>query len=172
MKPPCPVEGCERPMRSGGYCMVHYLRLRRRGSTGDRPGTEARFWSKVDRTGACWLWTAATHDEGYGRFWDGARLVPAHRWAYLSLVGPIPEGLHLDHLCRTRACVNPAHLEPVTPRENTLRAPVTRARAGQVACVHGHAFTPGNTITKPNGTRKCRECAKARSARLRLAGAS
>lgn len=167
-KPPCPVTGCSRPIRAGGYCNVHYQRHRRRGTTADLPGTEARFWSKVDRTGACWIWTGASHEGGYGRFWDGSRLVPAHRWSYQAVRGPIPDGLHIDHLCRTPACVNPAHLEPVTPAVNAMRAPVTRAKAEQTACLRGHAYTPDNTITKPNGTRKCRACD---NARRRLVGA-
>lgn len=83
-----------------------------------------RFWSKVDKRGAddCWLWTGAL-TTGYGRFHVavGVPLVLAHRFAYEALVGRIPRGLDLDHLCRVRACVNPAHLEPVTRRNNLMR---------------------------------------------------
>ena len=82
-----------------------------------------RFWSKVDKLGdrwACWLWTGATM-EGYGQFSYAGQSQLAHRLAYTELVGPIPGGMTLDHLCRTRACVNPLHLEPVTNRENILR---------------------------------------------------
>jgi hypothetical protein len=84
-------------------------------------GNTARFWSKVDRTGDCWKWTAGLTGSGYGRFrWDGGE-VAAHRFAYELLVGAIPDGLQIDHLCRNRACVNPAHMEPITQRENILR---------------------------------------------------
>lgn len=79
---------------------------------------------QVDENG-CWLWTGATSPQGYGRFNAGlredARNVLAHRWSYEHHVGPIPDGLDLDHLCRVRHCVNPEHLEPVTRQENVQR---------------------------------------------------
>jgi hypothetical protein len=74
----------------------------------------------------CWIWQLDHSYDGYGRKWLGSRRVHAHRWTYEQHVGPIPEGLQLDHLCRVRNCVNPDHLEPVTPRENTRRGIVAR----------------------------------------------
>ena len=84
------------------------------------------FWPKVEVTGACWLWTASCSRNGYGQWNDGTgRMVTAHRQAYETLVGLVPVGLDLDHLCRVRQCVNPDHLEPVTRLENLRRGPST-----------------------------------------------
>jgi hypothetical protein len=91
----------------------------------------------------------------------------AHRYAYLTLVGPIPDGLVLDHLCRTRACWNPAHLEAVPQRTNVLRGVgIAAVRARQTACRSGHEFTPENTAYKRNGTRYCKTCNRLNVARI------
>ena len=123
-----------------------------------------RFWDKaVLYPDGCWVWTAALNNEGYAAFTMGGRSL-AHRIAYEELVGPIPEGMVLDHVCRTRSCVNPAHLEPVTQSENLLRGNTANARkSAQLSCIHGHEFTDENTYIKPNGTRACRECDRTRS---------
>ena len=91
---------------------------------------EERFWAKVDRRceGECWPWIGSCFPNGYGAF-KSERMTTAHRAAYELLVGPIPEGLHLDHLCRNRVCVNPAHLDPVTAAENNRRAAAARRQA-------------------------------------------
>jgi hypothetical protein len=124
----------------------------------------------VDKTQDCWNWTGAL-DNGYGRFQGGPRgskVHRAHRLAYELLVGPIPEGLVLDHLCRNRRCVNPDHLEPVTNRINVLRGEGWAAsRARQTHCIHGHEFTPANTYVDPKrGTRGCRECRRGRQTKV------
>lgn len=80
-----------------------------------------QFWVRVDKTDACWSWLGDRTPYGYGRFSFRGRAVAAHRFAYELLRGPIPDGLVIDHLCRVKHCVNPAHLEPVTQRENVLR---------------------------------------------------
>src|SRR5689334_1886116 len=82
-----------------------------------------RFWAKVQPADTgCWLWNEGSLDwSGYGQYWYDGATRGAHRVAYGLLVGDIPEGLQIDHLCRTPSCVNPEHLEVVAPKENTLR---------------------------------------------------
>ncbi len=121
---------------------------------------EQRFWPKVEKSDGCWIWLASKDRCGYGRFnvtWHPT--MRAHRFAYELLVGPVPYGMQLDHLCRNPSCVNPAHLEPVTSRENTLRGEGRAARqARQTHCKRGHQFTPENTYVCPKGHRYCRHC--------------
>lgn len=127
---------------------------RRRGDWKHRFGTEEqRFWEKVDKSGDCWEWIAASLPNGYGYFNSDFERYP-HRWSYRKLVGEIPFGLHIDHLCRNRLCVNPEHLEPVTPRVNNLRRRLSRP----THCKRGHAWTDQNTKWGANGTRTCIEC--------------
>jgi len=128
-----------------------------------------RFWSKVDRRAdaSCWTWLNGTHD-GYGAFWDPERerMVPAHRYAYELLVGPIPGGLTLDHLCRNRGCVNPAHLEPATRGENVRRGDGMSAVAARTdTCPRGHR---GQWTKNGHGKRKCAECNRERRRRYAL----
>ena len=117
----------------------------------------SRFWSKVACRGGCWEWTASLR-RGYGRFSIGYRTFPAHRVAYEMLVGPIPDGLTLDHLCRNKACVNPDHLEPVTGVENTQRGPSGEFNLAKTHCPQGHPYDAENTYYQPNGGRRCRVC--------------
>jgi hypothetical protein len=122
-----------------------------------------RFWAKVRKTEGCWLWTDKPRKDGYGALFVNGHPVLAHRFAYELLVGPVPDGKGLDHVkargCTNRHCVNPAHLEPVTTKENVLRGDgLTAHKARQVACIHGHAFTEENTYHKPKGGRGCKEC--------------
>ena len=160
----CSIGGCGKPHVSRGWCAPHYqawykygdplvVRVRHRSA-------RDRFWERVDRPDSgCWNWTGYRSELGYGRFYPvGKKRVPAHRFAYELLVGPIPEGLVLDHLCRNASCVNPAHLEPVSQRENVLRglAP-TAINAIKTQCIHGHEYTPENTMRQKHG-RECRTC--------------
>ena len=119
-----------------------------------------RFWSKVDVSAPneCWEWTAGRNSTGYGTFRIGRDMRGAHRVAYELSVGPIPEGLQIDHLCRNVTCVNPAHLEPVTQRENSLRGVSPAAvNATKTHCPKGHEYTPENT-EMDSGGRRCRIC--------------
>jgi hypothetical protein len=121
------------------------------------PGTaETRFLASVEKTAECWIWRGHVTN-GYGRIYVDGKHVGAHRFSFELHVGPIPEGLHIDHLCRNQVCVNPAHLEPVTPRENLLRGFSNAAQnARKTHCKHGHSLA--NAYVRPNGQRACREC--------------
>lgn len=129
-----------------------------------------RFWIGflVDDASGCWVWTRKRFPTGYGcAGFEGQQYT--HRIAFTMVKGAIPKGLTIDHLCRNRACGNPAHLEAVTSRENTLRSPITRAgiNARKTHCVRGHQFTPENTY-RVGKERRCRACIKARSRRRYL----
>jgi len=128
--------------------------------------TEQRFWAKVEKTDTCWHWHGATH-KGYGRFYlsPTQRSARAHRIAHELLIGPIPDGLVIDHLCRNRACVNPAHMELVTVGENNLRGVGDPAiNAAKTHCKYGHPFNAANTIhRRTRNERECRACAQRRT---------
>jgi len=146
-----------------------------------RTSPSERFWAKVRKTEACWLWTASTNGApGYGIFRGGvgrdkygsSRWVLAHRFAYELLVGPIASAMEVDHLCRVRLCVNPAHMEIVPHRTNTLRSTSPSAVAAQRnGCGKGHPYTPDN-LRIADGKRRCVTCdrAKERLAYIRRYG--
>lgn len=116
---------------------------------------------RTDAAG-CWIWQGHLNRAGYGKFMmtKGESDIHAHRAAYLLMVGPIPDGYHIDHLCRVRACINPAHLEAVTPRENLMRGiNQTALNARKTHCPQGHAYDEVNTYWW-QGQRGCRTCRK------------
>lgn len=125
-----------------------------------------RFAGKIALTDSgCVEWLAGLAGDGYGHFHttqtpeEKARDVYAHRWSYEYHVGPIPEGLHIDHLCRNHKCVSPDHLEAVQQRVNTLRGTAfTAINAAKTHCDSGHQFTADNTYIDPLGYRHCRTC--------------
>lgn len=110
----------------------------------------------------CWDWTGAFTNDGYGTAVVGYKQTSAHRHLYQSIFGVLPKKLHLDHLCRNRACVNPAHLEPVTRKTNILRGESPSAKNKvKLACKNGHDFTDENTYQRfRNDTweRDCKTC--------------
>lgn len=108
----------------------------------------------------CWLWTLSVGGPGYGNAWDGERVRTAHRYAYTWIVGPVPDGLVLDHLCKVRRCVNPAHLEPVTQGENMRRAGWYQRAVRSECPIHGAEFM---SVSVRKGTGSgfvgiCKEC--------------
>lgn len=164
----CSVEGCQGRFHSAGFCSVHAHRNRRYGDPlaggpplAKYPGEtlEERFWARVDPSGVCWEWQGQ-RVKGYGRLWTPEKpVVPAHRWAYENLVGPIPEGMTLDHLCRNHACVNPDHMDLCTRGENAMRGSGPAAmNARKTQCRNGHAFDEDNTYITAEGRRQCRQC--------------
>jgi hypothetical protein len=176
LKAICSVNECNNLVNCRGLCNKHYLRWRHHGDTSivlnnRNMSTEERFWIKVNKTDGCWLWTGNTLKGGYGYFWFTGKNVLAHRFAYELLVGPIPDGLELDHIknngCTNRNCVKaiadefgPAHLEPVTRLENQRRGNTFTARnSSRTECPKGHSYEGENLYIHPSsGRRGCRIC--------------
>ena len=123
-----------------------------------------KFWRGVQKTDSCWLWTGSKQPNGYGyihaKYNNAGRVnLKAHRVAYELLVGPIPDGLVIDHLCNNRGCVNPEHLRPSTNRDNVLRGASPCAKnAAKTHCKRGHSFSLDNTYVRPSGERECLTC--------------
>lgn len=159
----CLDDQCVRALDNSGargLCGRCYRRRRANGSLGefhrirsDDPATQ--FFAKVDAAGVCWEWRAAVNNRGYGKF----RQMFAHRWAWEYLIGPIPDGLTIDHLCRNIVCVNPDHLEVVTKAENNRRA-----HGHRTACIRGHAYAEHGYTVPKTGHRWCLLCQQMRRA--------
>lgn len=173
----CSIDGCEKPHWGRGWCAMHWTRWKRHGDPlyVSHPGWDGHpLPTLLARTevqpNGCWRWTGYINPSGYGQIGHKR----PHVLIYERMVGPVPAGLELDHLCHTqdsscpggkscphRACVNPAHLEPVTGAENRLRArsPVAE-NARKTHCIRGHEFTPENTYVPPKkpNARHCRTC--------------
>lgn len=188
----CLVPGCEGPVlvKKKGWCNKHYRRWLRTGDpvkvAWERGDPVANFWAKVQRRepSECWLWTGSLMASGHAHF-VSVHGALAHRFAYATEVGPIPDGLELDHTCHSfdltckegnscmhRRCVNPAHLEPVTRAENQRRrhdlseqaaATIGARQRAKTHCPKGHEYTEANTYVDRRGSRNCRSCAREKS---------
>jgi len=176
----CAVGECLERSEARGWCNRHYQKWLYWGDPlGEAPSREERFWARVDKDGPvpvrrpelgpCWIWTGGGHSEGYGS--DSGQL--AHRTSYELSIGPVPDGKHLDHLCRVRLCVNPAHLDPVTCGENIRRGESPNAQtARENRCRRGHELAGTNLYVVPaTGSRRCRACVRLRKEERRKAAA-
>jgi hypothetical protein len=128
-----------------------------------------RIWERTEPIPecGCYIWMGALGSSGYGQISVEGKRLQVHNVTYEQLVGPIPDGMQLDHLCRVRSCWRPDHLELVTPRENTLRGIGPSAvNARRTHCINGHAFTEDNTYyyrgRRQHDRRFCRQCNAAR----------
>jgi hypothetical protein len=178
----CSVSDCDSIATRRGWCQKHYKRWKTHGDPEiefkrayPRIPAPERFWAKVDKSDGCWIWRGGANGEGYGLFSGGPgpdrKTVIAHRYAWTLLKGEIPDGLHLDHLCRVRRCVRPEHLEPVTPSENLRRAwanPNHGSRRARSHCPNGHPYEAGNVYIS-RGARICKTCSNARGKAQRAA---
>lgn len=160
----CETPNCDRRARPCGLCDLHKARFQKHGSTAE-PHIRKIAFTHVEYTADCWNWKRSKDNHGYGRIGVHNKVLLAHRVVYELLVGPIPDGLELDHLCRNPSCVNPDHLEPVMHVEN-----VRRGDAAQLGdrCKYGHDLNnPDNVYTHTRGRRgrKCKTCALENSRR-------
>lgn len=160
---PCVLDECEGLRVAKGYCDKHYRRWKKHGDPNKVEtiiGDDlARFWSHVDiGTDGHWLWRAAVNEKGYGTWRLRGATTLVHRFSYEHFVGKIPNGLQIDHLCRTPSCVNPDHLEPVTHDENQRRGKNGVLRVEKVECKHGHSLSGDNLYVFKDGSRGCKEC--------------
>lgn len=164
----CAVEGCGRRVPSSRVCGMHRERMRLTGTYADpyRPTREEALWARVEKSDSCWHWTGSINHQGYGVFTFDDTQSYAHRSVYELVVGPIPDGYVLDHVCHSvdtscvegsdcphRRCCNPGHLEPVTAGTNC-----ERAAARRLTCRRGHPWVQANIYIRRNGSRGCRAC--------------
>lgn len=176
----CSIEGCAEPVKGRGWCSLHYERWRRNGdpeALRQWPHPENLLQRMEPQPNGCIYFTGHLNPDGYGMVWNGDREVPAHRAAYEHFVGPIPDGMTIDHECHNdsgcaitdascphRRCVNVEHLAVKPQRENSLASPnaIAHRRAAATHCKHGHEYDEKNTGRDPDGYRRCRACGRER----------
>lgn len=178
----CTIDGCDHALYRVGLCRGHYARRAKYGDDFDRApifqwgSYSERIFGRIDASGPCWEWLGFRNDRGYGvmTFQRVSRYV--HRRVWELLVGPVPQGLELDHLCRNHACCNPDHLEPVTHAENVRRGAsaavavdVLRRRyeSPKKFCKRGHVLDDEAYVH--DGRRQCRACRRITAAQRKAA---
>jgi len=146
---------------SSGAVLLSFKPLTR----GTRLPLNERLWSgAIEDEGGCWPWQRARTERGYGVIQRDGRMSLVHRVAYELTRGDSPPGMTIDHLCRTRSCIRPSHMEVVTRGENTMRGnTITAALAAKTHCLRGHPFDSMNTQFRPSGARHCRACRRTAS---------
>lgn len=160
----CAQPKCPRLAEYRGMCNMHYQRFLKAG--GHRLDHLDRLFTRIHvHENGCWIWQGCKDAHGYGRTNMGnGKIKSTHVLFYTWLVGDVPKGLELDHLCMKQSCVNPDHLEPVTHAENIRR---WAASLNIRRCPQGHEYDPANTYINPQGRRICRICSRASGARYR-----
>ena len=168
----CSIDKCSKPRHGKWRCSKHEkdYRLQKYGiekksrplELNEYPKYIENWVDKTSNSAGCWLWKGYKNKHGYGIWTRGGGF--SHRRIYEYLIGEIPEGLQLDHLCRNPPCCNPQHLEPVTAYENQYRSPISfvTLNSKKTHCPQGHEYNEENTYIRPNGHRKCKACNRER----------
>lgn len=162
----CEVEGCKRKHLAIGYCNMHYQRVKNGKPISDPVflrsndiSQRAMEWILIDEDSSCWIYQGSLV-RGYAHMRVNGKIFSLHRLMYEYYIGEIPKKLHLDHLCETKNCVNPYHLEAVTCKENIRRAIYSKYGNDKDTCVNGHNINVhGVTYINKTGTQyRCRIC--------------
>jgi len=164
----CQVTDCQNPIKTRGWCVMHYSRWLRHGDPlvtkrDRRPASEKIPDRVVVDSNGCHLWTGCTSQAGYGYVSDRGHVVLVHRFTWEQANGLIPQGMEVDHLCFVRNCLNIAHLDLVTPTENKRRM-IERKIADRPNCPQGHPYSGDNLRIESDGHRRCQICRSAQGA--------